>query len=49
MRLIINFIYLYIYIYLSGTLCWQENPQLWNKVLKPPSLPINPKAKGIES
>ena len=26
----------------------QANQQLWHRVLKPPSLPINSKAKGIE-
>ena len=25
----------------------KQNPQLLHRVLKPPSLPINPKAKGI--
>ena len=32
-----------------STLCLQANPQLWHRVLKPPSLTINPQAKGIES
>ena len=32
-----------------STLCLQANPQLGYRVLKPPSLPINPKFKGIES
>ena len=31
-----------------STLWWHANPQLWPRVLKPPSVPINPKAKGIE-
>ena len=31
-----------------STLCWQTNPQPWHRVLKLASLPINPKAKGIE-
>ena len=29
--------------------CWQANPQLWHRVFKLPSLPINPKIEGIES
>ena len=31
-----------------STLCWQANPQLGHRVLKPPSLPINTRVKGIE-
>ena len=31
-----------------STLCWQANPQLWERMFKPPSLPINPKVKRIE-
>ena len=54
------YIYIYIYIYKTSdqgwprpgnvfcTLGWRENPQLWHRVLKPPSLPINSKVKGIE-
>ena len=32
-----------------STLCWQANLQLGRRVLKAPSLSINPKIKGIES
>ena len=28
------------------TLCWQPNAQLWHRVLKPPSVPINPKLRS---
>ena len=28
-----------------STLCWQTNPQLWHRILKPPSLSINLKVK----
>ena len=32
----------------DSTLCWQAHLQLRHIVLKPPSLPFNPKAKGIK-
>ena len=31
-----------------STLCWRANPQLWHRVIKPPSRPINSKAKVID-
>ena len=31
-----------------STLCWQENPKLWHKVLKPASLRMSTMFNGIE-
>ena len=31
-----------------STLGWSPKPQLWQRVVKPPPFPINPKIKGIE-
>ena len=31
-----------------SNLCWQANLQLWHRMLKPPSFPINTRIKGIE-